>query len=97
MKSCKRKKLATDVHYSLNLAISEMRAYYSTDGEESFYENVETQKRIVENKMAKLEEMADNEKDVLLLQEIRDFYQYYFYEVLPISKESYDAGKFEGV
>ena len=49
-----KQKLATDLRYSFNLAISEMRAYYAYDGEQSYFENVKEEKRIVEDKMADL-------------------------------------------
>ena len=92
-----KERLANDLRYSFNIAISEMRAYYAYNGEESHYENVKEQQRIVENKMADLQAVADNEEDVLLLYEARDFYQYYFNGVLPKSKEYYDAGQFDEV
>ncbi|MFJ8236154.1 ATP-binding protein [Ureibacillus sp. NPDC094379] len=92
-----KQQLSSDLRYSFNLAISEMRAYYAYDGEESYYENVKEQKRIIEEKIAALKEVTDNKEDDLLLQETQDFYSYYFNNILPRSKNFYDMGQYDEV
>ncbi|MEH7387021.1 ATP-binding protein [Bacillus sp. JJ1521] len=93
----KKEKLATDLRYSLNLAISEMRAYLAYNGEPSYFENVLKQKSVVEDKMDSLKDVADNEEDILLLEETRDFYSYYFNDIVPKSKDYYDHKQFDEV
>jgi signal transduction histidine kinase/ActR/RegA family two-component response regulator len=92
-----KEKIATDLRYSFNLAISEMRAYYAFDGDKSYFEKVEEQKEIVEEKIAALQDVAENEEDVLMIQDTQDFYNYYFHDVMPKTKEYYDSGQFDEV
>ena len=92
-----KEKLANDLRYSFNLAISEMRAYYAFNGEESYFETVLEEKQNVENNMLALQEAADSENDEVLLQETQEFYNYYFNDVLPKAKAYYDAGQYDEV
>ncbi|MEH7238035.1 ATP-binding protein [Bacillus sp. JJ1562] len=92
-----KNKHASDLRYSINLAISEMRAYYAYGGEQSYFKNFQHQKGIVEGKIAALQDDADGDEDILLLQETKDFYNYYFHDVQPRTKDFYDNGQFDEV
>jgi signal transduction histidine kinase/ActR/RegA family two-component response regulator len=92
-----KERIATDLRYAFNMAISEMRAYYAYDGNETYFENVKKQKAIVENKLAVLQDAAENEKDVLMIQDTQYFYNYYFHDLMPNTKEYYDAGQYDEV
>jgi PAS domain S-box-containing protein len=92
-----KEQIADDLSYSINLAISEMRAYFAYGGKETYYENVQEQKEIVRNKIASLQEVGTTEEDLQFLQDTKDFYAYYFHDIMPTSKTYYDRGEFEEV
>jgi PAS domain S-box-containing protein len=89
--------LASDLDYAFNLAISEMRAYFAFEGRDTYYQKVEKQQNIVLEKIKELQNFAGNEEDVLFLQDTKDFYDYYFIDMLPKTKKHYDEGEFEMV
>lgn len=92
-----KERIATDLRYAFNMAISEMRAYYAYDGYESYFDNVKKQQAIVETKLAALQDAAENEEDVLMIQDTQYFYTYYFHDVMPRTKEYYDTGQYDEV
>lgn len=89
--------LASELDYAFNLAISEMRAYFAFEGRDTYYQKVEKQQNIVKEKIKDLQNFAENEEDVLFLQDTKDFYEYYFIDMLPKTKAHYDEGQFEMV
>ncbi len=86
-----------DLRYSFNLAISEMRAYYAYSGVEAYYQNVEKEKQIVKEKMTAFRGFVDDEEDLMMLEETDEFYDYYFYDILPRTKAYFDAGQIADV
>ncbi|MFS0862190.1 ATP-binding protein [Fredinandcohnia sp. 179-A 10B2 NHS] len=89
--------LASDLEYSFNLAISEMRAYLAYGGLETYYTNVEKQREIVDERISNLHDIAETTEDELFVERTGDFYNYYFKDVLPRFKEFYDNGLYEEV
>lgn len=89
--------LASDLEYSFNLAISEMRAYLAYGGLETYYNNVEKQREIVDERISNLTDIAKTPEDEYFVERTGDFYNYYFKDVLPRSKEFYDRGQYEEV
>ncbi|WP_235991890.1 ATP-binding protein [Metabacillus schmidteae] len=89
----KKDAITSELDYSFNLAISEMRAYYAFDGGVSYFNSVIKQKENVKKKIDELEGVVDSEDDVLFIQQIQGFYSYYFEDTMPKSKEFYDNGQ----
>ena len=89
--------IVSDLDYSFNLAISEMRAYFAYKGEQTYYNKVQEQRDIVDEKISELENVADTEEDVLFIQQTKDFYDYYFEDVIPRPKSLYDNNQPEEV
>lgn len=89
--------IVSDLDYSFNLAISEMRAYFAYKGEETYYNAVLKQRDKVVGKIEELESVADTEEDVLFIQQTKDFYQYYFEDIMPKSKALYDSNQADQV
>lgn len=89
----KREKLASELDYAFNLAISEMRAYFAYHGEPVYFQKVEEQRSIVKEKLAVLQRIADHEEDRLFIAHTQDFYRYYFDDMMPKSKKLYDDGQ----
>lgn len=86
----KKDTIASELDYSFNLAISEMRAYFAYNGGVSYYNSVKKQQENVKEKIEELEAVVDSEDDVLFIQRIQGFYNYYFEDVMPKSKDFYD-------
>lgn len=89
----KKEHIASELDYSFNLAVSEMRAYFAYNGREIYFEKVKEQQENVEKGIVALEDVVDNEEDVVFLNQINGFYQYYFHDVMPKSKILYDNGQ----
>jgi PAS domain S-box-containing protein len=89
--------LASQIDYAFNMAISEMRAYYAYKGEPTYYQKVQEQEQIVKEKLAELKSIADSEADLVFIQHTEEFYNYYFFDTMPKTKELYDSGEIDEV
>jgi PAS domain S-box-containing protein len=89
--------LASELDYAFNMAISEMRAYFAYKGEPTYFQRVQDQEQIVQEKLADLKRMADSPEDFVFIEHTEDFYNYYFFNNMPTSKQLYDSGNFDEV
>ncbi|WP_368657584.1 ATP-binding protein [Metabacillus halosaccharovorans] len=89
--------IASELDYSFNLAISEMRGYFAYNGKETYYNKVLEQQTKVEESISQLKDVIENEEDELFLQQTNGFFEYYFKDVMPKSKELYDNKQYEEV
>jgi len=89
--------IASELDYSFNLAISEMRGYFAYNGTEIYYDKVLEQKTKAEKRISQLKDVVENDEDELFLQQTNGFFEYYFRDVMPKSKELYDNKQYEEV
>jgi PAS domain S-box-containing protein len=89
--------LASELDYAFNMAISEMRAYYAYKGEPTYFQKVMEREQVVKEKLASLKAMADRDEDLVFIEHTEDFYRYYFFDIMPKSKELYDSGNIDEV
>ncbi|MEW9051556.1 MAG: ATP-binding protein [Neobacillus sp.] len=89
--------LASELDYAFNMAISEMRAYFAYKGEPTYFQRVQDQEQIVQEKLADLKRMADSPEDFVFIEHTEEFYNYYFFNNMPTSKQLYDSGNFDEV
>ncbi|OLS40976.1 ATP-binding protein [Bacillus sp. MRMR6] len=89
--------LASGLDYAFNMAISEMRAYFAFKGEITYFQRVQEQEQIVQEKLADLKRIADSAEDFVFIEHTEDFYNYYFFNNMPKSKQLYDSGNLDEV
>ena len=86
----KKEQLALEMKSAFNLAISEMRAYYAFGGKDYYYQEAMNQKDTATRAMAEFQVISNTPQDLALNNQARNFYTYYFNDVLPTTKEAFD-------
>ncbi|MCD7035773.1 ATP-binding protein [Metabacillus sp. GX 13764] len=95
-----QEKLAGDLDYAFNSAISEIRAYfaYGENGKNKlYYEKAMEQKSLISQKLDELHEDALAEKDSEFVKAAQAFYTFYFQDAVPKSVRLYEEGDIKGL
>ncbi|MTH55658.1 response regulator [Bacillus mangrovi] len=95
-----KENLSIEIDYGYNLAISELRAYFSfgNGGRETTYkENMTSQQKNVSTALKEFEKIGTEQEDQAFIKAAQDFYDYYFVQTVPKAISLYESGNLGGV